>query len=259
MLNERELSGDIVRLATFYYIRGYREVGVDTLIGRPSEDVVELSFLINEGPPVRVVSLVVEGAEAFEDFDPTADLPIQVGGLLNAMDLAATRDTLIQRFRNRGYPRTDVSRSWLLPARRPYEAEVTFEVETGPHSIFGPITVAGNEQLDEDVIRQLLPFEEGEEYSAVRTLEGQRKPVLHRDGPSARRSSRRWIRRASCPTAWSHSRYGSPRPRFHSMRLGRGMEHFGLLECRMALDEPKLLRGGETAPAPGSGVQLGRR
>jgi outer membrane protein insertion porin family/translocation and assembly module TamA len=174
VLNERELSGDIVRLATFYYIRGYREVGVDTLIGRPSEDAVELSFLINEGLPVRIASLVVEGAEPFEGFDPTADLPVQVGGLLNVMDLAATRDTLIQRFRNRGYPRTDVSRSWLLPTERPYEAEVTFEVETGPHSIFGPITFAGNEQLDEDVIRQLLPFEEGEEYSAVRALEGQR-------------------------------------------------------------------------------------
>ena len=174
VLNERELSRDILRLTNFYNIRGYREARIDTLITRPSEDVVALSFQIDEGSPVRIASLTVEGADVFEEFDPTAELQIQVGGLLNAIDLAATRDSLIQRFRNRGYPRADVSRSWSLPTESPYQADVTFEVETGPHSVFGPITLVGNAELDGDVIRQLLPFEEGQEYSEVRTLEAQR-------------------------------------------------------------------------------------
>ena len=173
-LNERELSRDLLRLTNFYNIRGYREARIDTLITRPSEDVVELSFQIDEGLPVRIASLTVEGADVFDEFDPTADLPVQVDGLLNAIDLAVTRDTLIQRFRNRGYPRADVSRSWSLPAENPYQADVTFEVETGPYSVFGPITLVGNEELDGDVIRQFLPFEEGQEYSEVRTLEAQR-------------------------------------------------------------------------------------
>ena len=173
-LDERELSRDILRLTNFYNIRGYREVRIDTLITRPSEDVVELSFQIDEGSPVRIANLTVEGADVFDEFDPTADLPVQVDGLLNAIDLAASRDTLIQRFRNRGYPRADVSRSWSLPAENPYQADVTFEVETGPHSFFGPITFTGNEELGDEVIRQLLPFEEGQEYSEVRTLEAQR-------------------------------------------------------------------------------------
>ena len=174
VLNERELSRDIVRLTNFYNIRGYREARIDTLITRPSEDDVELSFQIDEGSPVRIASLTVEGADVFEEFDPTAELPVQVDGLLNAIDLAATRDTLIQRFRNRGYPRADVSRSWSLPTENPHQADVTFEVETGPYSVFGPITLTGNEELDDEVIRQFLPFEEGQEYSEVRTLEAQR-------------------------------------------------------------------------------------
>ena len=174
VLNERELARDVLRLMNFYNIRGYREARVDTLMTRPSEDVVELSFQIDEGSPVRIANLTVEGADVFDEFDPTADLPVQVDGLLNTIDLAASRDTLIQRFRNRGYPRADVSRSWSLPAENPYQADVTFEVETGPHSFFGPITFAGNEALGDEVIRQLLPFEEGQEYSEVRTLEAQR-------------------------------------------------------------------------------------
>ena len=178
VLNERELAGDVLRLTNFYNIRGFRDARIDTLIDtlieRSSEEVVELSFQIDEGTPVRIASLTVEGADLFEDFDPTAELPVQVGGLLNAIDLAATRDSLIQRFRNRGYPRADVSRSWRLPASSPDQADVTFEVEAGPHAVFGPITLVGNAELDSDVIRQLLPFEEGQEYSEVRTLEAQR-------------------------------------------------------------------------------------
>ena len=173
-LNERELSRDLLRLTNFYNIRGYREARIVTSTTSPTEDAVELSFQIDEGSPVRIASLTVEGADVFEEFDPTADLPVQVDGLLNAIDLAATRDTLIQRFRNRGYPRADVSRSWSLPAANPYEADVTFEVEAGPHSFFGPITLTGNEELGDEVIRQFLPFEEGEEYSEVSTLEAQR-------------------------------------------------------------------------------------
>jgi outer membrane protein insertion porin family/translocation and assembly module TamA len=173
-LNERELSRDILRLTNFYNIRGYREARIDTLITRPSEDVVELSFQIDEGSPVRIANLTVEGADVFEDFDPTADLPVQVGALLNQINLAATRDTLIQRLRNRGYPRADVSRSMSLPAENPYQADVAFEVESGPYSFFGPITFSGNQELSDDVIRQLLSFEEGQEYSEVRTVEAQR-------------------------------------------------------------------------------------
>ena len=174
VLNERELARDVQRLTEFYNIRGFRDARVDTLIVRPSEDAVVLSFEIDEGPPVRIASLTVEGADVFEDFDPTAELPVQVGGILSAIDLAATRDSLIQRFRNRGYPRADVSRSWRRPASSPDQADVTFEVEAGPHAVFGPITFVGNEELDEDVLRLLLPFEEGQEFSALSTLEGQR-------------------------------------------------------------------------------------
>ena len=174
LLNERELSRDIQRLTNFYNLRGYREVRIDTVTVRPSEDVVELSFRIDEGSPVRIASLTLEGVDVFEDFDPTAELPVRVGGLLNTIDLAATRDSLIQRFRNRGYPRADVSRSWSLLAESPYEADVTFEVEAGPHAVFGPITFVGNEELADDVIRQFLPFEEGQEYSELSTLEAQR-------------------------------------------------------------------------------------
>ena len=61
-----------------------------------------------------------------------------------------------------------------MPAETPFGAHVTLEVDPGPYSVFGPITLAGNVELDDGVIRRLLPFEEGQEFSAARILEAQR-------------------------------------------------------------------------------------
>ena len=173
-LNIQELARDVLRLRGFYAGRGYREAQVDTLLTRPSDQTVEIAFEIEEGPPVRVSMLTVQGTEGVERFDITAELPVRAGDLLSTINLTATRDTLIQRLQNRGYPRADVGSVSRMPAETPYEADVTFEVDPGPHSVFGPITLMGNTKLKDGVIRRLLPFAEGEEFSAARIVEAQR-------------------------------------------------------------------------------------
>ncbi len=173
-LNERELPGDILRLRSYYGSRGFKEAQVDTVITRPDDDRVSILFQIEEGRPVRVSTLDVVGIEGLEEPDLAADLPIREGDLLSSIDLDAARDTLIQRLQNRGYPRADVMRTSLVPANTPYEAHVTFDVDEGPHAVFGPVTVVGRQKLSEGVIRRMLPFQEGQEYSQARRLEAQR-------------------------------------------------------------------------------------
>ncbi len=183
-LNERELPGDILRLRSYYSRRGFKETQVDTVMIRPDEDHVSILFRIEEGRPVRVSTLEVIGLEELEDLRADGDLPIQEGDLLNSIDLDAARDTLIQRLQNRGYPHADVLRTSRIPAGTPYEARVTFDVDAGRRALFGPITLAGNQRLSDGVVLRMLPFEEGQEYSLARRLEGQRnlysiEMVLH--------------------------------------------------------------------------------
>lgn len=172
--NRRELPGDIVRLQGYYGSRGYREARVDTLLTRHADGTVEITFQIDEGRPVRVTALAVEGIETLEALDLDADLPIGEGDLLSSIALDAARDTLIQRLQNRGYPRADVLRTSFIPSATPYDAVVTFDVDAGPHAVFGPVTLDGNLELSDRVIRRLLPFREGEEFSEARRLEAQR-------------------------------------------------------------------------------------
>ena len=173
-LNERELPGDILRLRSYYSSRGFREAQVDTALARPDDDRVSILFEIQEGRPVRVSTLDVLGIQGLEELDAAADLPVSEGDLLSSIVLDAARDSLIQRLQNRGYPRADVMRTSLVPSNTPYEAHVTFDVDAGPHAVFGPVTLVGNQKLSESVIRRMLPFQEGQDYSQARRLEAQR-------------------------------------------------------------------------------------
>ena len=131
-LTEREFRRDHARVRLFYYQRGFRETVVDTVLNRPNEDEVRITFQIQEGEPIRVVEVNFRGAEELSDSSILEDLPIRVDEPLSLVALDATRDTLETRFRNRGFAHVDVLRNYFIPRETPHEAQVTFDLYPGP-------------------------------------------------------------------------------------------------------------------------------
>jgi outer membrane protein assembly factor BamA len=173
-LNPRWLRDDYIRLHLYYRQRGYGEVQVDTVLVRPSDQTVEVTFRIQEGIPRRVTSLEFVGLEELPNGSRiTEDLPLRVGDPLNRVVLEATRDTITRRLRNQGYPHTDVFRNLDMP-QGTYDATVEFDIFTGPYSRLGPIQVVGNEQVDERTVRRMLPFREGSPYNREHLFDAQR-------------------------------------------------------------------------------------
>ncbi len=179
-LSEREFRRDAARVQLFYYQRGFRETVVDTLLNRPNENEVRITFQIQEGEPIRVVEVNFRGAEELSDSSVLEDLPLRVGEPLSLIALDATRDTLETRFRNRGFPHVDVLRNYDIPSETPYEAQVTFDLYPGPLTRFGPVRVdisatQGREPtMDAAVVRRMLPFKEGDLYQEDLQFAGQR-------------------------------------------------------------------------------------
>ncbi len=139
--NEREFRRDQARVRLFYYLRGFRETVVDTVLIRPTEDEVQITFEIQEGEPIQVVEVNFLGLEELSDSSVLEDLPIRVGEPLSLVALDATRDTLETRLRNRGFAHVDVLRNYFIPRETPHEAQVTFDVYPGPLARFGQLTV----------------------------------------------------------------------------------------------------------------------
>ncbi len=173
-LNPRTLSRDLLRIRLFYYQRGFREASVDTTTVRPAEDEVRITFHVEEGRPVVVDSLGVVGLAGFPEEGVAESLPIEVGAPLSGVLLDATRDSLITRLQNRGYAHAEVLQNYFVPAESPYSARVTFDVFPGRRARFGALTVVGNDEVSETVVRQMLPFREGDVYRQNQIYEAQR-------------------------------------------------------------------------------------
>jgi outer membrane protein insertion porin family len=177
-LAPRTIPQDSLRLLVYYHFRGYREVQVDTAL-TPLEDDhgVRLTFTIEEGRPVLIDSLGFLGVEDVEaDVDLLSRLPVRRGSPLNNLLLEATRDTIVGRLRDVGYPRAYVLKNQFIPAGS-HEAMVEFDIVPGPWARFGEITIqrSGDETvLSDQSLRRMLPFREGDRYSRQLIYEAQR-------------------------------------------------------------------------------------
>lgn len=172
----RAFQEDLARIALYYYIRGYRQAEVDRVVEPAGPDQVEVEFLIEEGPPTVVDSVEVFGLEEVQP-----ELASRIGSVFQRwqgqpLDLAAidlVRDEVQALLRENGYAHADVLRGYFAP-QGTLEARLTVDVYPGPLARFGAITVEGNEELDETVIRRMLPFREGSRYRQELIFEGQR-------------------------------------------------------------------------------------
>jgi outer membrane protein insertion porin family len=173
----RELPSDMLRLKIYYYERGYREAAIDTAIARdPELDETTLTFNIAEGQPILIDSLIFFGADVLGEGALLENLPAARGSPLSTFLLDEVRDTLLIRLRNEGYVHADVLRSHYIPAAMPYLAQVTYDIDPGPQARVGTLalSVTGDAELSEQVIRRMLPFEEGSLYREADIQQAQR-------------------------------------------------------------------------------------
>ena len=159
-----ELSADAVRLRLYYYERGYRAATalprVDTIPGGEAR----LTFVVDEGEPVRVGRLDVSGL-------PPAlasgggGLPLRMHEPLDLLLYESSRDTLRARLRNAGYARAEVLAGYSIPAGARDTAFAEFEVVPGPIARFGHAFVIGVERVDTALIHRMLSFAPGDVFS----------------------------------------------------------------------------------------------
>lgn len=169
----RVVEDDVERIKLLYRGHGFRGVDV-TADARPDEDgAVAVAFRVHEGEPFRIGSINFAGDPAPPELDVESGLSVRPGDPLSLLRLNQTTDTLTRRLRNAGYAKAVVLRRYLLPADND-TATVTYDVELGPLSAFGPVEVSGNRLLGDDVILDRLPFREGQRYREDLVQEGLR-------------------------------------------------------------------------------------
>jgi outer membrane protein assembly factor BamA len=178
-LDPGEFALDVRRLETLYRRRGFPEVTVDTVVRLRRPGVIDITFSIVEGRPVRVAALALLGAEAFpETREAVRDFPLRVGGVFDRGALEAGRDSIVRRLRNAGWPQAEALLAYTTnDSARSAAVEVT--VVPGVRARLGRIALevdAGDEErrIADATIRRTMALRAGDWYSARAIIDAQR-------------------------------------------------------------------------------------
>jgi outer membrane protein insertion porin family/translocation and assembly module TamA len=151
-LDRFELTRDSLRLIVLYNKSGFPRVSVGTNIVEKGPDKVDVTFTIDEGEPLRVDSLTVDGLDSVAPNvrdRVTRNLPIRRGDRFDTQLIEAARDSLEQRLRNEGYALAEVLRSFesdTVAGRN----EITYTGIPGPQLRIGEVQVSVEAQAEGD-------------------------------------------------------------------------------------------------------------
>ncbi len=164
--DEADFRRDSISIDRLYWTSGYRDVSVRTEV-RPGDDGVYLRVIIDEGRPIRVTSVMVNGLEGIvAPQEVLRDLPIQVGDPLNGQRILASRDSIKVFLRDRGYPDPDVDMSTpYIDSVRNYVGTVVFDVRPKSRARVTAVEIEGADQVSESVIRKAMSIEPGQWFS----------------------------------------------------------------------------------------------
>jgi outer membrane protein insertion porin family/translocation and assembly module TamA len=174
------LAPDAANITTFYKYNGFYDTRVDTVVTPVAKDVVNVTFRINEGQPLRLDSLEIVGLDSVKHAaDITKGLILKPGERAGRLLMISDVATIVQRLRNAGYPNATVFQQFSTHLDE-HRAEIRLEVVTGLRSRIGTIRVSSTSQtsgppeIDSTVVRHLLGFASGDWYSDAALTNGQR-------------------------------------------------------------------------------------
>jgi outer membrane protein insertion porin family len=176
-----ELQRDVVRLRNIYTRAGYLDAKIDYDVAYDAEeDLVDVAFEIDQGPPLRLRSvrfigpdsapprIAPELAQAWQAFERSVqDTQPRFG--------EAERTGIAERttrwFRDRGYPFAAAEADALVDTAA-YQVDVVVRVRAGLRARIREYAVSGNETVPADHLTRQLPLEPGDWYSAEELEEG---------------------------------------------------------------------------------------
>lgn len=154
-LDPDALSVDRRRVEAYYRERGYYDARVrDVQVRRDGRGRARVIFEVEEGAPIRVRAVVVDGLDAAPEARARVGrLPLREGEIFTEGAYDATRGRILSALRNTGWANAEVTQQARILTEE-HAAEVRYEVKPGRRWKFGPILPAGSAAVARERIRR---------------------------------------------------------------------------------------------------------
>jgi outer membrane protein assembly complex protein YaeT len=177
--DRNRFDADLKRVEAYYADRGYPDARVTSFDVKLNDkhDAVDVTITVNEGEPVRIVSVVLQGFDVIPPGHLESlqnDIPLHIGDPRDRQAVLTARDLALNELRDHGYPYSRVT-SDEKDGPDGKQAAITLTAEPGQLANFGSIEIAGNASVSDEVIRRQLLYKPGELYRRSSLQETQRQ------------------------------------------------------------------------------------
>jgi outer membrane protein assembly factor BamA len=172
-LDRDQLTRDVLRVAVFYWLRGFRQVEVDTTV-RARGRGVAVAFKVNEGPATLIDTVLVRQTR-----DILSERQLRRWGLPTKGDrIDLTRlDSLEVRARralwDRGYGNAFVSDT--AQPTDSLRVALNVLIDPGPVTTVDTVLIEGNKRVSSLTVRRLVGLRRGDLYKRADLLDAQRR------------------------------------------------------------------------------------
>ncbi|MBN2451000.1 MAG: BamA/TamA family outer membrane protein [Lentisphaeria bacterium] len=172
-LLRRRAEEDVDRLRRALRSLGYYDAAVELHLDLESTPI-RVRFVLAPGPAyvlrdVRIVG--AEGTAAPLRLPRPAEIGLLPGARFEERLVADAQERLLEWFRDAGYPTPEVTDRSVRVEHDDRSVHIVFALGPGTIGRFGVTSVEGLERVREKHIRRLLPWREGDRFSASRLRE----------------------------------------------------------------------------------------
>ncbi len=170
---------DLKRIEAFYADRGYpdaRVTGFDVKLNA-KQDAADISVTVSEGEPVKVAAVDFVGFDVIPPahlVDLKNQIPLKVGQPRDRQLVVSTHELAINELRDHGFPYAKVTTN-EQDGTNGKQASLTFVAEPGQVAHFGPVEIAGNQSVGDNVIRRELSYKPDDLYRRSLMQDTQRR------------------------------------------------------------------------------------
>jgi outer membrane protein insertion porin family len=166
--NQEKTEGDVERLKSAYYRRGFLDAEVAAR-REFSQDRrrVRISFDISEGQVYTVESIGFTGVEYFGEDELVSQLKLGPGQVFSERSTEADHEQLLKAYRELGFVDARVERNIRFVSEN--TVSIGFDVSEGERFRIGRVIITGNEKTQDKVVRRVLDeydFQPGQWYNA---------------------------------------------------------------------------------------------
>jgi outer membrane protein insertion porin family/translocation and assembly module TamA len=177
--DRQRLEADLKRVKALYADHGYPDARVTDVkvVPNKAQTAVDITLSVEEGQPIVVQAVHFNGFDVVPESelaDIRDHMPLDVGKPRVRQAVVTTHETALNALRDHGYPYATVKTA-EDDGTDGHQATLTFTADPGPLAHFGPIEVAGNQSVGDNVIRRELTFKPGDLYRRSKVQESQRR------------------------------------------------------------------------------------